>query len=81
MAWAEGPQLAIRKGDWKLVLNGVVHDGTAEGNKPLTGDDAVFLSNLTSDPGEKTNLRHQEPEIVDNLLTLVQQWRREVEKN
>jgi len=58
VAWAEGPQLAIRKGEWKLVLNGIVHDGTPAGNKPLTGDDAVFLSNLSSDPGEKTNLRH-----------------------
>ena len=80
VAWAEGPQLAIRKGDWKLVLNGVVHDGTPAGNKPLTGDDAVFLSHLASDPGEKINVRRQHPEIVDNLQTLVQQWRKDVEK-
>jgi arylsulfatase A-like enzyme len=81
VAWSEGPQLAIRKGEWKLVLNGVLHDGTPAGNKPLTGDDAVFLSNLASDPGEKTNLRHKNPEVVDSLQTLVQQWRRDVEKN
>jgi arylsulfatase A-like enzyme len=81
VAWAEGGQLAIRKGEWKLVLNGVTHDGTPGGNKPLTGDDAVFLSNLTSDPGEKTNLRHTHPEVVDTLQTLVREWRRQVETN
>jgi hypothetical protein len=36
----------IRSGKWKLVLNGVTHDGTPEGNKPLAGDDAVFLSDF-----------------------------------
>jgi len=81
VAWAEGPQLAIRKGEWKLVLNGVTHDGNPDGNKPLTGDDAVFLSNLAKDPGEKVNLRHKHPEITDQLQTLVQQWRKDVEKN
>ncbi len=55
VAWAEGPQLAIRRGNWKLVLNGVTHDGTPEGNKPLQGEDAVFLSNLEEDPGESRN--------------------------
>ena len=81
VAWAQGPQLAIRQGDWKLVLNGVVYDGTPAGSKPLTGDDAVFLSNLRTDPGEKTNLRHQHPEVVDSMQTLVQEWRKSVEKN
>jgi len=77
IAWAEGPQLAIRQGEWKLVLNGVVHDGTPAGERPLEGDDAVFLSNLDHDPGERTNLRHQHPEIVDSLQTTLQNWHRE----
>lgn len=81
VAWSEGPQLAIRQGKWKLVLNGVTHDGTPEGNKPLPGDDAVFLSNLDEDPGESRNLRHQHPEVTDGLQTLVHQWRRDVEGN
>ena len=80
VCWSEGPQLAIRRGAWKLVLNGVTHDGTPEGNRPLEGDDAVFLSNLDDDPGEKTNLRHQHPEMVDELQTLVHKWREDVEK-
>lgn len=80
VAWAEGPQLAIRRGAWKLVLNGVTHDGTPDGNKPLQGEDAVFLSNVEEDPGESHNLRHQHPEITDELQTLVHQWRQDVEK-
>ncbi|HEY3935918.1 MAG TPA: sulfatase-like hydrolase/transferase [Bryobacteraceae bacterium] len=81
VAWSEGPQLAIRSGKWKLVLNGVTHDGTPEGNKPLEGDDAVFLSDLSTDPGESRNLRHQHPEVTDRLQTLVHQWRKDVEAN
>jgi len=81
VAWSEGPQLAIRKGKWKLVLNGVTHDGTPEGNRPLQGDDAVFLSNLDNDPGENKNLRHEHSEIVDELQTLAYQWEKNVESN
>lgn len=79
VAWSNGPQLAIRKGKWKLVLNGIVHDGTPEGEKPLTGEDAVFLSDLDQDPGETRNLRRANPVIVDELQTLLNQWHKEVE--
>lgn len=81
LCWSEGPQLAIRRGNWKLVLNGVTHAGAPGGDKPLTGDDAAFLSNLETDPGEKHNLRHEHPEIADRLQTLLTQWRRSVESN
>ena len=79
VAWSEGPQLAIRQGKWKLVLNGITHDGTPDGKKPLTGDDAVFLSNVEEDAGESRNLRHQFPAVADQLQTLVQSWRKSVE--
>lgn len=81
VAWAQGPQLAIRKGKWKLVLNGVTHDGTPAGQKPLEGEDAVFLSDLDEDPGESQNLRRRHPEIVDELQTLLSQWRAQAESN
>jgi arylsulfatase A-like enzyme len=81
VAWTEGPQLAIRRGKWKLVLNGVTHDGTPDGDKPLTGDDAVFLSNVEDDPAESRNLRHQFPEVTDQLQTTLQNWRRSVQEN
>jgi hypothetical protein len=63
------------------VLNGVTHDGSRTGNKPLEGEDSVFLSDLEKDPGEAANLRHQHPELVDELQTLVHGWRKEVEQN
>jgi arylsulfatase A-like enzyme len=76
--WSIGGQLAVRRGDWKLVKDGKTHDGTPAGEKPLTGDDAVFLSNLAEDPGESINLRHRHPEVADELLSLAQKWLIEV---
>jgi arylsulfatase A-like enzyme len=77
--WANGGQLAVRRGYWKLVINGITYDRSDAGKKPLTGDDALFLSNLKDDPGETKNLRHQHPELVDELSSLAQKWRKEVE--
>lgn len=79
VAWSEGPQLAIRRAQWKLVLNGVTHDGSPAGDKPLSGDDAVFLSNVDEDPGESRNLRHENPQVTDQLQTLLQGWRKSME--
>ena len=79
VAWTSGPQLAIRKGKWKLVLNGIVHDGTPDGEKPLTGEDAVFLSDVERDVGETRNLRRENPEVTDELQTLLGKWRKDVE--
>jgi arylsulfatase A-like enzyme len=76
--WANGHQLAVRRGKWKLVIDGIVHDGTQEGNKPLTGEDALFLSDLDQDPGESHNLRHEQPELLDQLSTAAHQWLEEV---
>lgn len=76
--WSSGGQLAVRRGDWKLVKDGKTFDGTPEGNKALTGEDALFLSNLADDPGESKNLRHQYPQITDELATLMEQWLRTV---
>ena len=70
--WSIGGQLAVRRGDWKLVKDGKTHDGTPQGDKPLTGDDAVFFSNLAEDPGEATNLRHRNPKLTDDLLSQAQ---------
>jgi arylsulfatase A-like enzyme len=76
--WASGQQLAVREGKWKLVINGIVYDGAPDGNKPLTGDDALFLSDLEKDPGETRNLRHEQPQVVDELSTRAQKWRQEL---
>ena len=70
--WAAGgQQLAVRRGKWKLVLNG----------RDVTGDDALFLSDLETDPGERTNLRHKQPALADELATLAKKWQEEVKRN
>jgi arylsulfatase A-like enzyme len=79
--WANGQQLAVRREKWKLVINGITYDGSESGRQPLQGDDALFLSNLEEDPGESRNLRHQHPELVDELAGLAHQWRETVESN
>jgi arylsulfatase A-like enzyme len=79
--WSSGGQLAVRRGDWKLVIDGKTFDGTPEGNKPLAGDDALFLSNVAEDPGESKNLRHQHPEILDDLRTRIERWSKDVMVN
>jgi len=79
--WASSNQLAVRKGDWKLVKDGIIFDGTPQGSKPLTGDDALFLSNLRQDPGESRNLRHENAELVDELQTQAAKWLEDVSKN
>ncbi len=79
--WASGEQLAVRRGKWKLVVNGITYDRTPESRKPLTGDDRLFLSDLGTDPGETRNLRHENPQVLDELSTAVQKWRQEVEGN
>ena len=78
--WSSGGQLAVRRGNWKLVKDGKVFDGTPDGSKPLTGDDALFLSNLDEDPGESVNLRHRYPAMVDELSTMMQKWTEEVRR-
>ena len=76
--WSSQGQTAVRRGDWKLVINGKTFDGSPDGNKALTGDDALFLSNVADDPGESKNLRHQHPEILDDLQTRVELWSKQV---
>ncbi len=76
--WSSGGQLAVRRGSWKLVKDGKVFDGTPEGAKPLQGDDALFLSNVDDDPGESKNLRHQNPAMADELLTMAEKWQEDV---
>ena len=64
----------MRRGPWKLVRNGKIFDGTPAGAQPLQGDDALFLSNVEDYPGESKNLRHSNPAMVDELLTMAEKW-------
>jgi arylsulfatase A-like enzyme len=78
--WASAGQLAVRRGPWKLVKDGREFGGTPETQKPLEGDDALFLSNLEEDPGERRNRRHDQPALADELATTAHRWLEDVKK-
>jgi arylsulfatase A-like enzyme len=78
--WSSAGQLAVRRGKWKLVENGKEFDGTPAGNEPLKGDDALMLSNLEEDAGERRNRRHDEPALADELSSMAHRWLEQVKQ-
>ncbi len=70
--WEMGQQTAVRRGRWKLVLNGQL----VEGAPP---EDAVHLSDLAEDMGERGNLQHDHPDIVAELRSAAEAWRAGIE--
>jgi arylsulfatase A-like enzyme len=60
--WRNGPNRAVRKGDWKLVQAG----------------NHVWLFDLKSDPGEKQNLAEQHPDVVMEMQKVFEIWQREM---
>ncbi len=57
---------AIRKGDWKLILNKGAGGGWSSG--PKTPAKFVQLYNLKDDPGETKNLEDANPDKVKELI-------------
>lgn len=70
--WEMNGQTAVRRGPWKLVLEGRL----VEGAPP---EDAVHLSNLDDDPGERVNLATQHPALAEELKTAALSWRAGIE--
>jgi arylsulfatase A-like enzyme len=70
--WEMGKQTAVRRGPWKLVLNGQL----VEGSGP---EDAVHLSDMREDMGERNNLKDTHPQIVAELKTAAESWRAKIE--
>ena len=66
--WRFGPQMAVRKGDWKLVKYDPVVDG---GKKGATD---ARLYNLADDIGEKNNVIAEEPEKAQELQAAWDEW-------
>ncbi len=73
IAWNLHGQRAIRRGDWKLVLNGVFRDGRE--NRP-----PVWLTKITEDFGETNNLATEYPEKTAELREIVEPWAEEQER-
>lgn len=71
--WEMEGQTAVRKGRYKLVLNGRLEEGEA----PRAD---VFLSDLESDPSEKHNLAEELPGLCEELKQAALKWRAGIEK-
>jgi arylsulfatase A-like enzyme len=70
--WEMDGQTAVRRGNWKLVLNGQLVEGTA-------AEEAVHLSDLEADMGERVNLSDANPELTAELTAAAQAWRAQIE--
>ena len=77
---------AIRKGNWKLVFPAISQTYAKpaaigrDGFPGKYGSDSVKLSlyNLAVDPGEDRDMKDQHPEIVSQLSTIADQYRKEL---
>lgn len=69
--WQRNKQGAVRKGNWKLLLNPQDPTNKAELD-PVK--DAEFLVNLENDIGEMNNVASENPEIVAELKSIYEQW-------
>ncbi|UCD28090.1 MAG: sulfatase-like hydrolase/transferase [Planctomycetota bacterium] len=71
--WNE--QHAVRKGKWKVVRNGLIDIETKGRQNRAVGGDYIFLSDMSADPGERTNLYKQNSNVADQLLKMHDRWR------
>ena len=68
MGGGPDPQWAVREGRWKLIAN--PRDTTLPETQRENGGrlpEPFFLADLAADPGERTNLAEEKPEIVARL--------------
>ena len=77
---------AIRTGQWKLVF---AANGQTYGKPGATGHDGfpgkystdtvkLALYNLLTDPGEDRDIKEQYPEVVTQLNTIAEKYRKEI---
>lgn len=71
--WELADQTAVREGHYKLVLKGQLVEQEAP-------EEEVFLSDLSKDPGETTNLAQEMPELASELQEKALTWRAGIEK-
>ena len=72
--WRFGEQMAIRRGDWKLVR----YDPVADGGKGKATPPKLY--NLAKDVGEATDLLAKEPEKVKELQAAWDRWNADLAK-
>lgn len=72
--WRFGPQVAIRKGNWKLVKGAGGNGLEGVERRAMGSIEGAELYDLASDLGEKTNLAEQEPAKVKELAADWDRW-------
>jgi arylsulfatase A-like enzyme len=65
--------LAIRQGDWKLILRRERRRRQQESNSGAPGQ----LYNLKNDPAEKDNLWDRYPDVVGRLTKLLERYKKQ----
>jgi arylsulfatase A-like enzyme len=75
--WRFGAQMAIRRGDWKLVKGPSA--GVPIERRAHATVEGAELYNLRDDIGEKNNLAAQQPEKVRELAAAWKKWDGELE--
>jgi arylsulfatase A-like enzyme len=77
--WKVGDNMAIRRGDWKLVIatNGPLQDGALDTIESLS---RAELYNLSNDISESTNVAASQPSLVRALAEEWLRWRKEMPK-
>lgn len=70
--WEMNAQTAVRRGRYKLVLNGQLLEGDPS-------VDSVFLADLEADPGERRNLTARLPEVAADMKARAEAWREVIE--
>ena len=73
--WRQGPQMAIRRGPWKLVrYDRTVDEPGAQSDTRSIEVTPPRLYNLDADPGERDDLAARHPEKVAELLRAWRAW-------
>jgi len=88
MHWQWEKQWAVRKGDWKLIVNGRdttgLHTIGVQKHRPMYGAEGrmepVFLGNLADDLPESKNYADERPDIVKRLTKLHEAWAKDVNR-
>jgi arylsulfatase A-like enzyme len=67
--YADPPAVAVRRDKWKLVHYRAAKEARSRGV-------SIELFDLADDPGEQHNLASAHPEIVEDLLVVIDDWKR-----
>ncbi|MCP5117974.1 MAG: sulfatase-like hydrolase/transferase, partial [bacterium] len=73
--WFRHQLRAVRQGAWKLH---VITNSPSNGTREATRHAEPLLFNLKSDPGERTDVAAEHPDVVADLLDLLAEHRRQM---